>query len=225
MESDVHPGRNRVLLGGCWLAFLAAAVNAHFLMRFGLSVSHLTGDLSRLGLQAVTADSVTTREVLLLLTTLLGFVAGAALAGWWIGNPVLTLSRPYGRAVMAIGLALGLAWRLENSWPTNAALLASMSCGFQNSLATRYRGLVLRTTHVTGVLTDIGQLIGMRLGGHSIETWKILGQTAILVAFFAGALSGALLEHNAPGPALLVLALLYLASGLAWFILKRRLTA
>ena len=77
---------------------------------------------------------------------------------------------------------------------------------------------------MTGVLTDIGQLIGMRLGGHSIETWKILGQTAILVAFFAGALSGALLEHNAPGPALLVLALLYLASGLAWFILKRRLT-
>lgn len=222
MEHEGRPEHTRVLLGGCWLAFLAAAVNAHFLLRIGVSVSHLTGDLSRLGLQAVSVESVTSREVLLLTLTLTGFVAGAALAGWLIGNPVLTLSRPYGRAVMGIGLALGVAWRCEAAWPALAALLAALSCGFQNSLATRYRGLVLRTTHVTGVLTDIGQLIGMRLGGHNVESWKVLGQAAILAAFFVGVLAGALLEHGAPDHALLTLSLLYLASGLTWFLLKRR---
>jgi|GEM_PF-5134493 len=39
------------------------------------------------------------------------------------------------------------------------------ACGFQNALATHY-GLVLRTTHVTGLLTDLGTNLGMRLRGH-----------------------------------------------------------
>lgn len=221
MHANTKPRPAGVLLGGCWLAFLAAAVNTHFLIRMGISVSHLTGDLSRLGMEAVTHERLASREILILAQTLAGFVCGAAAAGFFIGQSTLSMERPYGRAVMAIGLLLLLASTLETSLPAAAIFLAATGCGFQNGLATRYRGLVLRTTHVTGILTEIGQLVGLRLGGHAVETWKIMGQAAIVFAYFAGAASGAAI-HGVLGEATLsVLGAVYTLGGLVWFLLKR----
>ncbi|MEZ5977387.1 MAG: YoaK family protein [Planctomycetota bacterium] len=210
-----------VLVGGCWLALLAAAVNTHFLARTGVSVSHLTGDLARLGMQAVTTSGVGSREVAALSLSLLGFVGGAALAGFVNGDPMLSLQRPYGRSIVAIGLLVAAAWAVEPESTAAASFLVAVGCGFQNALASRYRGLVLRTTHVTGILTDVGQLVGMRARGHAVEPWKVLGQCAIVVAFLVGAVAGAWLELEAPSHALLVLGALYTASGLAWYVGKR----
>lgn len=42
-----------VLMGGCCLAFGAAFLNTGLLLMTGTSVSHLTGDLSRLSLDLV----------------------------------------------------------------------------------------------------------------------------------------------------------------------------
>merc|ERR1712232_288663 len=41
-----------------------------------------------------------------------------------------------------------------------AACLASAACGLQNAMCTSHFGAVVRTTHVTGSLTDIGSTIG-----------------------------------------------------------------
>lgn len=38
--------------------------------------------------------------------------------------------------------------------------LAAMACGLQNALSTMHLGAILRTTHVTGTLTDIGTNLG-----------------------------------------------------------------
>jgi uncharacterized membrane protein YoaK (UPF0700 family) len=223
-----QPGRSMqthpriILVGGCLLAALAAAVNVHFLLRVGVSVSHLTGDLARLGVDLARADRRVARDALWLATALGGFVLGAVAAGFFVHHPSFTLERPYGRAIASIGLLLVTAWGIEDALPLGATFCAAAGCGLQNGLATHYRGLVLRTTHVTGLLTDMGQMVGLRLAGHAVEPWKIGVQAAVCVAFLAGALGGALLSLRASGSALAVLGLCYVAGGLGWSLLKRR---
>ena len=227
MDTDRQSGALRtqprvVLVGGCLLAALAAAVNVHFLLRVGVSVSHLTGDLARLGVDLARADRQVARDALWLAIALGGFVVGAIAAGFFVHHPSLALERPYGRAVAGIGLLLLAAWSVEERWPLGATFCAAAGCGLQNGLATHYRGLVLRTTHVTGLLTDIGQMLGLRLAGHAVEPWKILVQAAVCAAFLAGALVGAILSLRASGSALAVLGLCYVGGGLGWSLVKRR---
>ena len=210
-----------VLLGGCMLAFLASAVNADFMIRIGVSVSHLTGDLSRITLETVKVGGHWSPEAAVLCFSLIGFVGGAATSGFFIHHPTLELGRPYGRSVITIGLLLIVCHFLAESSVLATCFIAAWACGMQNALATRYRGLILRTTHITGLLTDLGQLIGMRLRGHPIELWKITTPLALATSFAAGAAMGAILNLKADVPVTLVCGSAYVIGGIVWSILKR----
>ena len=210
-----------VLLGGCILAFLAAAVNADFMLRLGVSVSHLTGDLSRITSETVKVGARWSDEAAVLCLSLVGFVGGAATAGFFIHHPGVQLSRPYGRSVIFVGLLLMATHLLARHSLLWTCFVAAWACGMQNALATRYRGLVLRTTHITGLLTDLGQLIGMRLRGHPIENWKITTPLALSAAFATGATVGALLNLRTDLPVTLACGITYVVGGALWSLLKR----
>lgn len=210
-----------VLAGGCVLAFLASAVNADFMIRIGVSVSHLTGDLSRITMETVKAGGRWSAEAAVLCFSLIGFVSGAATSGFFIHHPTLELGRPYGRSVITIGLLLILCHYLAESSPLATCFLAAWACGMQNALATRYRGVILRTTHITGLLTDLGQLLGMRLRGHPVEPWKISTPLLLSIAFASGAALGAILNLRAGMAVTLVCGSAYVIGGIVWSIFKR----
>lgn len=210
-----------VLLGGCILAFLAAAVNADFMLRLGVSVSHLTGDLSRITAEAVESGGHWSREAVILCLSVGGFVGGAATAGFFIHHPNLQLGRPYGRSVIFVGLLLMSTQSLAGVSVPFACFVAAWACGMQNALATRYRGLVLRTTHITGLLTDLGQLIGMRLRGHPIEGWKITVPLLLAAAFALGSTAGAVLNLKTSIPVTVACGATYVTGGIVWSVLKR----
>lgn len=212
-----------ILLGGCSLAFLAAALNAAFMLRIGMSVSHLTGDLARFAMDLTVVGRESGAALVHLLAALSGFVLGAMGAGFFIHHPRLEFTRPYGRSITCIGALLILAHGLLGPLPALAVLLAAAACGLQNALATHFRGVILRTTHVTGLLTDLGVLLGMRLRGYDVESWKIAVPLALVLAFSLGAAAGALLVLQADGRAVLVLGCAYLLGGLGWTVVKHRI--
>jgi uncharacterized membrane protein YoaK (UPF0700 family) len=43
------------------------------------------------------------------------------------------------------------------------AYLVCLGCGLQNGMCTTFSGAVIRTTHVSGILTDIGLIIGQAI--------------------------------------------------------------
>ncbi len=43
------------------------------------------------------------------------------------------------------------------------AYLISFACGLQNGMCTTFSGAVIRTTHMTGILTDIGLVLGQAI--------------------------------------------------------------
>ncbi len=211
------------MIGGCILAFLSAAVNAGFLIQLGTSVSHLTGDVSKVAVDAVRGNREMSVDAIRLAIAALSFVSGAMAAGYFIHHPNLDLERPYGRSVSCIGLCLLGAHFSLGGIPWLAVGLAGFSFGLQNALATHYRGMVLRTTHLTGLLTDFGVHLGMRVKGHAIPSWKLIVPASLIVSFFSGAAFGSLLVLRWHLPFALLIASAYLIGGLGWSAFKHLL--
>jgi len=209
-----------VIAGGCALTFLSATANAGFLIKLGTSVSHLTGDVTRVAVELTQGSHHVTQMANHLLLAMSGFLLGAMSAGFAIHHPSLEISRPYGRAVMAIGACLLLAHFTLKDYPLVAIALASFGCGFQNALATHYRGMILRTTHITGLLTDLGTNLGMRIHGHVIAPWKMLVPLLLVGSFFLGSGAGAILVIQGDWPFLAITASLYMIVGAGWTVYK-----
>ncbi|CAF1188152.1 unnamed protein product [Rotaria sp. Silwood1] len=70
--------------------------------------------------------------------------------------------------------------------------LVSLACGLQNGMCTTFSGAVIRTTHMTGVLTDIGLVLGQALfcSRTRKHLWKLKVLIPLYGAFCLGGVSG-----------------------------------
>jgi uncharacterized membrane protein YoaK (UPF0700 family) len=67
-----------------------------------------------------------------------------------------------------------------------------MSSGMQNAMTTMYSSAVVRTTHVTGTVTDIGVEIGkMLFRGDMKSLWKVKLHTTFWFTYVFGGFLGA----------------------------------
>lgn len=203
------------------LAFGASFLNTGFMLSTGASVSHLTGDLSRIGSGLSTFGRNNSYEVLSVTIATFCFIFGAAVTGFLLHHPTLEIKMPYGRILTSLGACLMGASLVYVSRPLLAIGIASAVCGVQNSLASRFRGVVLRTTHLTGLFTDFGIHLGMMLRGHSIEGWKLMIPVCITFAFLLGAASSSMLIYFNGHNWILLAGMGYMAGGIAWSIYKR----
>lgn len=221
---DEHGKRIRGRAGELWvfvgaglLAAIAGYVNVVMLGFFAVPVSHMSGAVSRLSGDIALMDMA---DLILISGIVAGFLAGAMLSGILIGAATLRAGRRYGGVLMLQGVMLAAATWLALDGIALAVPLAAMACGLQNAMASSYRGLVLRTTHVTGVVTDIGVLIGQRLRQKKIRIWKLWLLLTLLLSFFAGGVAGALMLQAIGMQALAIAALVCFAVGAVYVLVQ-----
>lgn len=209
-----------ILLGGCGLAFGAAFANLAVVLQTGASVCHLTGDISRLSMDLVRSGPGLGPEAPQVAAAALAFFLGAVTAGMVLHHPRLDFSRPYGRTISGIGLLFVVASILIARHPVMAIGLAAFACGLQNALATRYRTVVLRTTHVTGLITDLGMGLGMKLRGLPVPAFTLSVPFWLIGSFFLGGYLSAVMILGGVGDTLRLAGLAYLVAGAAWSLVK-----
>ncbi|KAB2898286.1 MAG: DUF1275 domain-containing protein [Burkholderiaceae bacterium] len=195
---------NRTL--GLLLAFNAGAVNAGGFLVIHLYTSHMTGFLAMLADNFVLGNM---KLVLGAVGALWAFMSGAgttAIMVNWARHRRLRSTYALPLLVEAVLLllfgligAITLTWRTPFSVPLTVLLLAFLM-GLQNAVVTKMSAQI-RTTHMTGVVTDIGIEIGKALywnrsGGHPDQQVRAnrtrLGLHAGLFGMFlAGGLAGA----------------------------------
>jgi uncharacterized membrane protein YoaK (UPF0700 family) len=187
-------GRIHYLLPGA-LAFagMAGFVNSVALGVFRSPVSHMTGAVSYLGIELAGGHF---RAALATLSIIVAFMVGAGLAGFIVGAENLGPGRRYGMALGCEGVLLALATFLLVSGHPSGVPLASMACGVQNATTSSYCGLTIRTTHVTGTVTDIGVMLGHWLRHRKIEPRKLVLMVGLVTAFGAGVWIGALADSR-----------------------------
>jgi uncharacterized membrane protein YoaK (UPF0700 family) len=223
--SKRSPDGNRHL--GVLLCFVAGAINAGGFLAVRQYTSHMTGIVSDM------ADNLALgayRLVLPGLGALLSFLAGAACSAIMVnyarrrrmhGEYALPLLL---EALLLLGFGV-LGAQLAGIAGLFVPLTVMMLCfimGLQNALITKISKAEIRTTHITGIVTDIGIELGklaywngreVEPGQHRVQAnaerlWLLV---ALVSAFFAGGVSGALGFQTMGYTATVPLALLLVA--------------
>jgi len=203
-----------VWFGTAVLAGVAGMVNVVGFLGFQhQAITHLTGNTSLLAAAVVAGDR---RAGLALAGSMLAFVAGAVLGGLVIQDSTLRLGRRYGVALMLEALLLAAAVPLFERHLLGGTLCAAVAIGLQNAMVTTYSGAIVRTSHVSGMFTDLGIMLGHTLRGMPIARRRLGLCLVVISCFFAGGLAGAGLFEALAYRALYVPALLTGAAGLAY---------
>ena len=201
----------------------AGYVNSVVLGFFHTPVSHMTGAVSHLGLDLSErrfGDSGASMSIIA------GFVLGAVLAGIMIGAWKLVPGRRYGVALIVQGALLALSTWLIHRHDRIGLSVVAMACGLQNAMTSSYCGLLIRTTHVTGMVTDIGLMIGHWIRHRQVESWKLRFLILVFLTFGAGGWIGALLDlRYGPGCLVVPAGGCLIAGGIFWWVTHHGLVA
>jgi uncharacterized membrane protein YoaK (UPF0700 family) len=198
---------------GWMLAFVAGAINAGGFLAVQQYTSHMTGMVS------AAADGLalgTTHALFTAVGALLCFIAGAASTSLLVQFG----RRRQAHSVFALPLLLEAAclvlFGLMGAWlagvqavfiPAAVAVLC-FTMGLQNALITKISRAEIRTTHVTGIVTDLGIELGRALSGADTNSPRLRLLGGLLFAFAAGGFIGALAFQAVGYAATLPLALL-----------------
>lgn len=198
-----NPGANLRL--GLVLSFVAGATNAGGFLAVGSYTSHMTGIVS-----SVADDLVLGRVSLALagVVCLMAFVAGAMctaiLVNWGLRQQ---LRSSYSLPLLLESAALlvfGLFGAAIAAWsqlfvPVTVVLLCFVM-GLQNAVITKISKAEIRTTHITGLVTDIGIELGKWVYLNRLQEptpvhanrERLRIHASLVLAFLLGGLVGAL---------------------------------
>jgi uncharacterized membrane protein YoaK (UPF0700 family) len=141
-----------------YLASIGGYVNSAGFVLVGTFTSHMTGNVGRLASDVSHGQAAAACGTLALVAAFVGgaFVASTVVESDFWGSR----ARSYGIAISMEALVLAACGVVFDAHgPAGGAIETALLCtamGMQNSLVTRLSGAVVRTTHVTGVLTDLG---------------------------------------------------------------------
>lgn len=194
---------NRAL--GIALAFVAGATNAGGFLAVRQYTSHMTGVVSSMADYLALGNGALALAGLL---ALLAFMAGAALTALLVHYArAHRLHSEYALPLMleaCLLLAFGLLGSrlavIDGLLVPLAVLLLCFIMGLQNAVVSKLSHAEIRTTHITGIVTDLGIELGKlayRNGPDaaqpiqaSLPRMRLLASLAL--AFFTGGLAGAL---------------------------------
>jgi uncharacterized membrane protein YoaK (UPF0700 family) len=196
--------QNNIRLG-VTLCFVAGATNAGGFLAVGQYTSHMTGVVSSV------ADNLVLGQLALVLAGLASLAAftGGAMATAWMVNWGLRrkLQSAYGRPLLLeAGLLLlfglvgtGINFSASFFAPLTVLVLCFIM-GLQNAVITKISHAEIRTTHVTGLVTDLGIELGKLLYVNRLNqatpvranTKKLNNQLLLIGSFFGGGILGAL---------------------------------
>lgn len=200
---------------GTWLlAFIAGIVNVVGLLGFQhQAITHLTGNTSLL------AEALASRDLRasLHLAALIGaFLVGTVISGFIVQDSTLQLGRRYGVALLLESVLLFAAVPLLEHQSVYGMYAAACACGLQNAMVSTYSGAVVRTTHVSGMFTDLGIFLGHALRGLAVDMRRVRLCFLVISGFLCGGLAGASAFHAFGYRALLFPAILTAVVAIAY---------
>jgi uncharacterized membrane protein YoaK (UPF0700 family) len=199
-------GKHRTEAGderlGVVLAFVAGAINAGGFLAVGTYTSHMTGMVSSI---AEDLSAHQWKMALLAVAHIFSFFAGSVMSSLLVNwarrrhlHSEFALALMV-EAVLLLGFGLMAAYGIVGE-ATGLHLLISWLCfimGLQNGLITKISHADIRTTHMTGIITDLGIETGRLLFGKTTDGavhWnrkKVVRLARLLSAFVVGAIAGA----------------------------------
>jgi uncharacterized membrane protein YoaK (UPF0700 family) len=203
VDTERTPQTNTRL--GVTLAFVAGAANAGGFLAVGEYTSHVTGMVSTVADSLVLGHTeVVLTGLAMLVSFVLGAMATAILVNWGLQRQLHTA---YGLPLLVEAVLLlvfgvfGGAMNYATYFfaPMTVTLLCFIM-GLQNAVITKISRAEIRTTHLTGLVTDMGIELGkMAYINHTNSASPVRANTSklrlhgkLIGSFFTGAITGAM---------------------------------
>ncbi len=189
------------------LAFQGGTINTGGFLTVHRFVSHVTGFATLAGAAGAKANWV---EMLGMLLVPVSYITGAMFSAWCVERRRIHNQTPLYSLVfsfmlislsfIAIGGSMGIFGGFGE--PLNLTrdylllFVLSFTCGLQNAVISSASGAVIRTTHLTGLVTDLGIGIVRILSidkGHKHEVFANWTRLGIFISFFFGSFVSALI--------------------------------
>lgn len=167
------------------LTFTGAYMNSMALMKYSIPVSHVTGNWN-LSVQGLANFNL--YNVLSLFDVILSFFFGTVISGIVFSNKKFIFNKISENYLKGLGIALfitTMALSEQNSFMYIVAIIT----GMQNGMFITYRNVTCRTTHLTGLTTELGTQIGMIVNGKADFDRIRFAVVNILMAVFGIVLS------------------------------------
>ena len=177
--SNITERKNfKVLIGGAVLL----SINAGYIGALSLAglhsatISHITGNIARTGVYLAEAQYYNFARIFLVY---IFFIVGSAISTVIVsGTKQFNLRRTYGWALLLESLLLLISYLVSNRTAAKTGwwwseYFGAMACGVQNALCTSYSGAMIRTTHMTGCVTDIGIALGQEFRIRFYKPWRV----------------------------------------------------
>lgn len=197
------------------LSLLSGIVNMTTLLIFATPSAHMTGNLSHF-LLAIASGNL---EQAVHLLVLIGcFCVGGICCGLIFSEKIFRLANRYGVLLMGIS---GILWLSDwYQWQSYWLYLLTFTVGLQNGLFIYYRGMIVRSSHFTGYLTDIGFALGRLFRGYSEEWEKIIFYLSSILCFLGGGLIAYSMMQYFFDRCMLVISGGYLITGIYYFLFR-----
>ncbi|AUX48873.1 hypothetical protein SOCE26_104160 [Sorangium cellulosum] len=213
------------------LTFAAGCVNAIAVVACERFVTHVTGTVTRLGMEVARVGLLLDFAIVLAF-----FIAGAATSSVLINARAHRGKRPLHAAPLVIvaaatagiavagydGLLGSFGGTVDEAGDFVLLSVLSFASGLQNAAVATSTGLLVRTTHLTGPATDLGiHLVELAyVQGEARQTARrhALLRGGKIAAFAVGAAAGVTLAHAMQFLAFLVPAAVVLAATLLSFL-------
>jgi uncharacterized membrane protein YoaK (UPF0700 family) len=178
---------------------IAGFVNAVAILDTHEAATHLTG-VTTAATAAVALGNWPVATILDLVA--LAFMIGAAISGALLRAPrwqsMRHVSVPF--FLEAASLFAGGLWL--DVYPTTGVALCAFAVGLQNGTSTIITGALIRTSHVTGILTDLAVSLGQAFRGQAWDRRRASVCGMVFGGFAVGAFAGAWAFHHWSGLAL-----------------------
>lgn len=197
-----HRGQRRTYRHNLQLAVLlcltAGMVNAAGFLAFAVLTTNVTGHAALLAQQLANGELRAARMVVL---WLLLFLAGAFFTSFLIGkagrNRTYAYTLPIAVEVLILLLVGTFGYTFDHSIARTEYFAGSLlfAMGMQNALVSVISGSVVRTTHLTGMFTDLGIEMYAFLSSQAQHRQgirkKITLRLVIIISFLTGGIAGA----------------------------------
>lgn len=213
-------GSRIMLIWICMLSFIGGYVDVYGLITVAFPLTHFTGSVAKLAMEGweIRID----KEIFQLAVALFFFMLGNTLAGLFIGERHFSLRKRYGLIFMILGIFIAVIFHSAHGDKSFAYLL-SIAIGVQNGLFITYKGILVRTSHLTGALSDLGVYIGYLLRGKQFDTWKIFYYVFSLLSFFFGGVISKVMYDLYGKESVYMVSLGYILIGASYLILRKKL--
>lgn len=159
-----------IMCFGWSLAACAGAANVVAFKSWKLYASHVTGSTSNMAFQIEGLQAGGTSALQEPCCLVFSFLLGAYACGLLIDHNVQRSKSFYGFALLLTSTLLIFSSFLGGR--LLPACFVAAACGLQNAMCTAHFGGIIRTSHVTGTVTDLGSILGRISMIYLQKSWR-----------------------------------------------------